>query len=355
MNKAFLCLGGNLGNRLENIEGAITLIAKHIGKITQQSFVYETAAWGSSSSINYLNKCILVHTLLKPEPLLKKILAIEKKLGRVRSNHQNTDRTIDIDILLFNSEIINTKQLEVPHPRMHLRNFVLVPLNDIAPNVVHPKYNKSIKTLLKTSKDKLQVKKYKSKIIICIEGNIGSGKTTLGTQLAKSLNALYIKEEFENNPLLPLFYKDPKKFSLPLEISFLLTRFNQLTEAFAQPNNYIVCDYSMHKCLWFASVNLSAKKYKYFEKLFFNIASQLPQPDLIIYLKTNHTNLQQNIKKRGRAYEQNIKSDYLKAVQHNYEKGLKKLNNLSQMHVQIKNYDKISFSNLVKEIKNQVK
>lgn len=355
MNEVFLCLGGNLGNRLENIEKAIHLIAKDIGKVTNQSSVYETDAWGSSSTNKYLNKCVLLQTHFNPQQLIKLILRIEKKLGRTRGTNKNADRIIDIDVLLYNSAIIETETLEVPHPRMHLRNFVLLPLHDIASNVRHPILNKTIKELLYASKDKLQVKKHKSKKIICIEGNIGSGKTSLGAELAKNLKANYVMEEFEDNPLLPLFYKNPKKYSLPLEISFLLSRYNQLKEAQNHKSQFIVCDYSIYKCLWFARVNLSSKKFAHYKKLFQNIASQLPEPDLIIYLKTSHENLKKNIKKRGRPYEQGIKLNYLKAVHQQYEKGFKNIGNISQKHVEITNYGKNTFKNLIKEIKSQLK
>jgi len=355
MNEVFLCLGGNLGNRLENIEKAITLIANHLGAIVTKSSVYETAPWGSSSTKKHLNQCLLLHTKFESQRLMTELLAIEKKLGRKRGSSKNGDRVIDIDILLFNNETIKSKHLEVPHPRMHLRNFVLVPLNEIAPTKKHPILKKTINSLLKSSTDKLLVKKQSSAKIICIDGNIGSGKTTLGLELAKSLKGHYIKEEFEENALLPLFYKNPKKFSLPLEISFLLARFNQLLEALSKSDKHIVCDYSIYKCLWFAKVNLTNKEYKHFQKLFHNLTSQLVQPHIIVYLKTNTTNLRQNIKKRGRVYEQKIKPEYLKRVSLSYEKGLKKLNHISQKHVEIKSYQKNTFKNLIKEIQQSIK
>jgi len=355
MNEVFLCLGGNLGNRLENIEKATALIAKHLGKIVKKSAIYETEPWGSASSKKHLNQCLLLLTKTESQKLINELLLIEKKLGRNREGCKNGDRVIDIDILLFNNEVIKSKNLQVPHPRMHLRNFVLVPLNEIAATKKHPILKKNMSTLLKTSTDKLLVKKQNSFKLICIEGNIGSGKTTLGLELAKSINAYYIKEEFEDNTLLPLFYKNPKKFSFALEISFLLARFNQLLKALSKNDKHIVCDYSIYKCLWFAKVNLTDKNYKHFQKLFHNLASQLVQPHTIIYLKTSNSNLQQNIKKRGRPYEQEIKQEYLKRVNLSYEKGLKKLDGINKKQVEIKNYQKNTFKNLIKEIQQDIK
>ena len=356
MNKVFLCLGGNLGNRLENIENALKLIKTSAGPIVQTSSIYETQAWGSRSKANYLNLCIEISTKLSAPSLLKVLLTIENKLGRSRGAYKNADRTIDIDILLFNDEKIESKSLLVPHPRMHLRKFVLVPLNEIASTIVHPLFKKNISTLLKNCKDGLFIKKYKdTHQIICIEGNIGSGKTTLAVELAKQLKATYVKEHFEDNPLLPLFYKNANSYALALETSFLIARFNQLTKALVKTNTPIVCDYSIYKCLWFARANLPKSDLKHFKKMFDVLASELPEPTLIVYLKTSPSNLKQNIKKRGRPYEQAIQSTYLKKIDKQYMKGMKSLKQIPQLHFELTSYQPSTNNKLVKEIKSHFK
>jgi len=156
-NTAILCLGSNLGKREELIVNAVTLIARKCGKITKQSGLYETEAWGSDSERAYLNKVLEINTELAPLSLLKEILKIERELGRERTADRNADRLIDIDILFYNNLITEGKELSIPHPRLHERRFVLVPLNEIAPSLVHPVFNKTVQNLLEHCSDRLEV------------------------------------------------------------------------------------------------------------------------------------------------------------------------------------------------------
>ena len=355
MNKAFLCLGGNLGDRLENIEKALVRVKK-IGKIIKRSSIYETESWGQSSDFSYLNMCVEILTKLTADDLMKALLKIEKDLGRSRTSKLNTDRNIDIDILFFNNEIMKTKLVQVPHPRLHLRNFVLVPLNDIAPKLEHPKLKKSISILKKQCKDKLKVTKYEPARfkIICIEGNIGSGKTTLAGDLAKELEALLVEERFEDNVLLPSFYKDPKQYAFALELSFLLDRFEHLQKVYSEKHKYIVCDYSIYKCLWFAKVNLKKYQYRAFKELFALVSGALQKPDLFIYLETSVGNLKSNISKRGRTYEKGIEANYLKKLDKEYKKGLAKLT-VPQLHYSIENYTKDTSKRVCKQVLEKIK
>lgn len=162
MNVAFLCLGGNIGNREFTLKLAVEKINHEIGKVISQSNYYETEAWGVENQDKYLNQCICVETLLPSNQVLKKSLEIELSLGRKR-NHKETyePRTIDVDMLFYNSDIIQTKELSIPHPRLHLRKFVLIPLNEIAPTFVHPVINKTIHTLLLGCIDDCEVLPYK--------------------------------------------------------------------------------------------------------------------------------------------------------------------------------------------------
>ncbi len=352
MNKAFLCLGGNLGDRLDNIEKALHLLSKTAGTVAKTSKIYETGAWGSNSKKSYLNMCIQLDTELDPKALIKKCLSIESTLGRKRGKTKNMDRTMDIDVLFFNNAIIHTKDLQIPHPRIELRKFVLVPLNDIAPSLTHPVSGKKISTLLKHCPDNLPVKTYtpNKPRIICIEGNIGSGKTTLANLLANSLKAEFIPEKFEHNPILPLFYKDAKSYALALETSFLLERFNQLHKAFAKNDQTFVCDFSIYKCLWFAKANLKKSEYNHYRKIFKTLSSELPKPDLVIYLNTSPANLISNIKKRGRSYEKNISLQYLKNISENYKKGFRDLKDVRHLEIHVQRYTKATSGHLLKQV-----
>jgi 2-amino-4-hydroxy-6-hydroxymethyldihydropteridine diphosphokinase len=157
MNSTYLLIGGNLGNRIENLAMARSLIENELGKIIKVSSIYETAAWGITKQPDFLNQVLLIKTKFPPEKMMQLILSIENKMGRVRTQ-KNASRIIDIDILFFNDEIISNENLTIPHPEIQNRKFALIPLNEIASDLVHPVFKQSIKNLLSTSKDKLQVK-----------------------------------------------------------------------------------------------------------------------------------------------------------------------------------------------------
>jgi 2-amino-4-hydroxy-6-hydroxymethyldihydropteridine diphosphokinase len=157
-NHLFLLLGGNTGNIAGNFSFSIRDIETEIGKLISASPVYMSEPWGFHSKDLFLNQVLQVETTLSPEDILKKILFIERKLGRIRSGKKYSSRTIDIDILFLGDKIINTPDLTIPHPRLHLRRFTLVPLNDIAPGFIHPLLKKSVSQLLLECEDSLDVK-----------------------------------------------------------------------------------------------------------------------------------------------------------------------------------------------------
>jgi 2-amino-4-hydroxy-6-hydroxymethyldihydropteridine diphosphokinase len=158
MNKTYLLLGSNMGNSRQQLSIAIKNIEKEIGKISRQSKLYVTAAWGNTNQPDFLNQVLVAETSLSAFQTLTTILTIEKKMGRVRTT-KNAPRVIDIDILFFNKEIIEQKNLSVPHPQIPNRRFVLVPLNELAPNFKHPSLKKNIHQLLTNCTDLLNVKK----------------------------------------------------------------------------------------------------------------------------------------------------------------------------------------------------
>lgn len=159
--KTFLSLGSNLGDREGFIDKAKALIAQRIAPIEDSSSIYETEPWGDTNQGYFLNQIIRINTDVKPELLLLTILEIERSLGRIR-NRRNGPRSIDIDILLIGNRIINSPDLIIPHPRMIDRKFVLIPLVEIAKEIKHPTFNKSMKELLSQCKDISYVKKQTS-------------------------------------------------------------------------------------------------------------------------------------------------------------------------------------------------
>ena len=152
MRKIYLSIGSNKGNRYSFIKEAIELIQKDIGLVTLKSKIYETKSWGFRSD-DFLNICLMIKSELIPAELLKKTQNVEEIIGRKRNSSEISAREIDIDILFYSDEIVDQKDLIIPHPRLHLRNFVLYPLNDIASDFIHPILKKPINELLEECED----------------------------------------------------------------------------------------------------------------------------------------------------------------------------------------------------------
>ncbi|RYY66931.1 MAG: 2-amino-4-hydroxy-6-hydroxymethyldihydropteridine diphosphokinase [Chitinophagaceae bacterium] len=158
MNRIYLLLGSNLGNSKEQLLMAAQQLHQKIGPVIRESSLYQTAAWGYHDQPDFVNQVLLLRTSLDAEACISNILAIEKKMGRLRTT-KNAPRIIDIDILYFNSDIIQLPHLQVPHPAIHQRRFVLIPLTELAADFIHPKLNKTNARLLAECSDELDVKK----------------------------------------------------------------------------------------------------------------------------------------------------------------------------------------------------
>jgi len=155
--QVYISLGSNLGDRLQFLKQALEQIGIQLGKVVKASKVYEAAAWGHTKQPNFYNQVIEIETALNPAQLLQGCLDIEKSLGRERSILWG-ERTIDLDILLYDGRSVQLENLSIPHPYMHLRNFVLVPLCEIAPDLIHPILELTVSQLLERCSDKLEIK-----------------------------------------------------------------------------------------------------------------------------------------------------------------------------------------------------
>ncbi len=156
MHTVYLLLGSNKGNRKRFLALARQLIQQHAGFIIQSSPVFVTEPWGNDNQPKYLNQALKVNTHETPFRLLKTLKRIEKVLGRVNKHHYSA-RTIDIDILFYDNTLLKAKNLIIPHPRLHLRNFTLVPLMELDKSYTHPVLQKSIEQLMKECEDTLKV------------------------------------------------------------------------------------------------------------------------------------------------------------------------------------------------------
>ncbi|OUV70036.1 MAG: deoxynucleoside kinase [Flavobacteriales bacterium TMED123] len=174
---------------------------------------------------------------------------------------------------------------------------------------------------------------------ICIEGNIGVGKTSLAQRISADFNARLVLEEFANNPFLPKFYKEPSKYAFPLELFFMAERYKQIKAINEQElfTEFTVSDYYFVKSRLFAQNNLSTDELQLFYRLFDIMLSSLPKPDLLIYLYADIPTLQKNIKKRARTYEQDISDDYLLNIQEKYLDFFRKQNDFPVLILDISN------------------
>jgi len=157
MNTAYIILGGNIGNRSENLRQARQFIEAEAGTISKASEIFATAAWGNIHQPDFYNQALCIHTMLGPQQLLKTLLDIEKKMGRIRGEQKWTARTIDIDILFYNDAVISEPQLSIPHPYIQERRFVLRPLAQIAGTFVHPVLHQTVNELLSRCPDSSDV------------------------------------------------------------------------------------------------------------------------------------------------------------------------------------------------------
>jgi len=177
---------------------------------------------------------------------------------------------------------------------------------------------------------------------IAIEGNIGAGKTTLATRMSQQFNTRLILEQFEDNSFLPKFYEDPSRYAFPLELSFLADRFQQLKTQLAVHDMFhpvTIADYFILKSLIFAKKTLNGEEFTLYSRLFSIIENALPKPDLLVYLYLNINQLQTNIRKRGRVYEQKIEDEYLQKIQEGYLDYIRQQQGLRVLLIDTNNMD----------------
>ena len=343
-----ISLGSNKGDKFKNLQNAVNAIYNHIGAIKLISKVYKSPAWGFNSD-DFYNCCLTVNSHLPAQEVLTQLLDIETALGRERTNAKGYQaRVIDLDIIFIENQIINTSNLQVPHPEMENRHFVLLPLNDIATKFKHPKLNTTVANLLDICKDdailepinmwlKNPNKSYNlsKHNYIAIEGNIGAGKTSLATKMAADFNAKLILERYADNPFLPKFYNNAQRYAFTLEMSFLADRYQQITDDLEQLDlfkDFVISDYDIFKSLIFSKITLAQDEFKLYRKLFNLMYKDISKPGLYVYLYQNTKRLQENIKKRGRDYEQNIENTYLENINTGY---LNFLKNQTELNIKI--------------------
>ena len=353
--KYHVSIGSNIGDRLENIQSSLDLIHSRIASLTGISCIYESESIGFDGD-DFYNICASFFSNISPHIVMQQLLEIEKTLGRNRSDETKyISRIIDIDILLIEDLVIDSEELKVPHPEICNRRFVMEPLIEIDPNLIHPVSKVSLKEIheafdqnqkiqkkdlvLNNPGNLLSIRNYN---YIAIEGNIGSGKTSLSKQISADFNTKLMLERYIDNPFLAKFYENPRDFAFKLEMSFLADRYQQTNEDLSQLNFFnknIISDYDIHKSLIFSKINLNSDEFNLYRKLFYSLYKSIVKPDLIIFLNQTIENLKGNIKKRGRDYEASISDEYLISINKSYSEFFKSRPDLNVKFIDVSEID----------------
>ena len=351
MEKAYISLGSNEGQRLKNLQEAVLQIQKQVGVLSDLSSLYETPSWGFEGP-DFLNACIGVQTDFLPVELLQKLLKIERQMGRLRTTDSGySSRNIDLDLLFYEDQVIENDDLILPHPRLELRNFILHPMCEIAPDFVHPRLGKDMTHLLSACKDtshptQLPLSRWSLDLffedqLLVFEGNIGVGKTSLAQKIAQDFQVPSLLENFSKNPYLEKFYDQPDRFAFSLENYFLEDRFRQFDDFIkaSATQKMTVADHSFFKSLVFAKINLSTIHFQEFQANYERLSAQLVFKQKVIFLHQPIEKLIKQIKSRGRTYEQKITRDYLEKIEEGYQNFLREQRSMPYHRIDLTDLD----------------
>jgi len=317
---AYIGLGSNLGDRAEFLDKAIRMLGESKGvEVVRASELIETAALGDSNQPKYLNSAAEVKTSLEPEELYRRMAEIEEALGRVRAEKWSP-RVIDLDLLLYGEQVINSGDLTVPHPQMHLRSFVLKGLCRLNAQLVHPVMNVSVAEMagrlgggdFALNRDLPQV--------VSLAGVIGVGKTTLTKKLANYFGSKTLFESYDTNPYMPQVYAGRKDLALDSQLYFLISRVEQLNHNVLGPGEMVISDYVFDKEMIYARRLLGSQQLSNYQKYYQPFRAAVAAPVLVVYMTDSVQNCLGRIHERNRPYEQKIEPQFLEALSGDYEK-----------------------------------
>jgi 2-amino-4-hydroxy-6-hydroxymethyldihydropteridine diphosphokinase len=317
---AYIGLGSNLGNRRRLIKDALQMLREPPDTdVVAATEPTETAPLGNPAQPRYLNAVAELKTTLPAETLYRRLREIENALGRKRGEKWSS-RTIDLDLLLFGDEVINSDTLTVPHPQMHFRCFVLKDLCRLNPKLPHPVLNETIEVLAARLNGCDYAPPTDKPLLISIAGNIGAGKTTLAKQLAAVLACRAVFEAYDTNPFLPKVYAGNKDLALDSQLYFLTSRVEQLNPATLDKNRPVVTDYIFQKEQIYANLLLSAEQLVLYQKIYSQLSPGVASPAVVIYLPDSPQQCLERIHRRNRPYEQRIETGFLEAIDAGYKK-----------------------------------
>ncbi len=316
---AYIGLGSNLGDRQRVIREALDVLGRHDQvDVTRVSEIRETRPLGPSAQPDYLNAAAEIQTTLTAETLLEVMMTTENILGRTRRGKWGP-RTIDLDLLLFGSEIVHSPNLIVPHPQMHLRSFVLGSLCELDSALMHPLFGEPVAELARRLSGGDFALNPMVPQLVSIAGLIGVGKTTLMKRLATALDADTALEPYDTNPFLPGVYAGKHELALDSQLYFLLNRVDQLDPDALSPDKVSLTDYVFEKELIYARRLLDPDQLQLYERVYRLFSERVASPVLVIYLDDAPEQCLERIHQRNRSYEQSISLEFLESLHREYE------------------------------------
>lgn len=320
--RAYIALGSNVGKPSVNIAQALELLNQNGIKLTKKSSIITTAPLAGFDQPDYANAVAEIETKLSPLELLDRVKRIESALGRIASPRWSS-RIIDLDIIFYGDQIIDEENLKIPHRQMHLRDFVLRPLAEIAPDFVHPILGVTVEKLHERLNGSDFFLDPKAPQLVTIAGVIGVGKTTLASGIAEKLNGSIICEEYDKNPYLPKVYDGHFEYALDSELFFTKSSVSQLGKDSLKGGKVYIADYMFEKALIYANFWLNSSVFEQYLKEYNVLKEKVAQPRLVIHVTDSTDQCLERIKKRNRPYEQDITADVLDKLGVEYDKLLK--------------------------------
>jgi 2-amino-4-hydroxy-6-hydroxymethyldihydropteridine diphosphokinase len=320
LTTAYIGLGSNLG---EDREASLRTALKMLGdsadiEVTSVSERYATRPLGGAEQPEYLNAVAQVVTTLSAEDLYRKMHGVETSLGRVREEKWSP-RIIDLDLLLFGSQVIDLAHLTVPHPQMHMRSFVLKGLAELDAHVLHPVLKEPVSQLLQRLNNEDFTFDAEVPQLVSVAGIIGVGKTTLTKKLSAVLGCKRVFEAYAQNPFMPLVYSGVRELALDSQLYFLTSRVDQLNPGALADGQIVVSDYVFDKELIYARSLLNARQLALYEKIHGHLKDRPAAPRLVVYLYDSAEKCLERIRHRNRPYEQLITAEFLNRLRREYE------------------------------------
>jgi len=317
---AYIGLGSNLGDRQRSIDEALEMLGRDACiAVRRVSEIAETIPLHSKRQPRYLNGVAELETTVGAEALLDRLQAVEAALGRERQGKW-ASRTIDLDLLLYGRQIMDSPRLTVPHPEMHLRSFVLEGLRQLEPELVHPRLEEPMAVLADRLNGESFAPNPEAPQLVSVAGNIGVGKTTLTNKLGAVLGAPVLLEPYDTNPYMPEVYAGKNELALDSQLYFLVNRAEQLERSALSPSQIVLTDYVFDKELIYARRLLNGHQLDLYERIYWPFAERAVSPVAVIYMHDSPEHCLERIHRRNRPYEQKITVDFLRALDQDYEK-----------------------------------